>query len=403
MLRAWLKTHYRDGLAWSDLARVLAAKGNSIGANKAMSAALALHPNSRLILRNATRLFLHDGEHDRALNLLQRHERTKVDPWLMAGHIAVSSILGRESRFIKPGRQIVASGNLAPTDVSELASSIATVELQSGSNKSAKKLFNTSLVAPNENSLAQVEWASRQLRIVPDLPADWLIGPNSAEAGYYRAITDGDFATALQRSIDWYRHEPFASRPVIAASFLSSILGRQTEAADFAKLGLSAEPNNITLINNLLFAKANDGAFEETDELVRRIWSIEKENPSAQTLANFGMLCYMDGDFDTGTLLYEVALTRYKRSNQPDQIVNSQTFHAYYAELSHAPDAQVLKQKALLAVQTASSLCKAIYHRLFASNVTALVPPTVRRAATNRWHYDLARNTLTLEKRLPVK
>ena len=44
--------------------------------------------------------------------------------------------------------------------LSELASSIGTVELLYGSNKKSRELFKKSLISPNDNTLAQVEWAA---------------------------------------------------------------------------------------------------------------------------------------------------------------------------------------------------------------------------------------------------
>jgi len=61
-----------------------------------------------------------------------------------------------------------------------LASAVATIELISGSNKSAKSLFNLSLQAPNDNSLAQIEWASSRLKL--DINEQALKTPLSYEA-----------------------------------------------------------------------------------------------------------------------------------------------------------------------------------------------------------------------------
>ncbi len=404
-LRAWLRTYNRDALAWSDLARSLAANANNEGARRAITTALSLHPNSRLILRNAARFHLHNRDPERALNLLQRHARTRVDPWLMAGHIAISSIIGKESRLLKLGRQLIEAKKLSAADVTELASSIATVELQSGSNRTAKKLFNISLESPNQNSLAQVEWASKQLRSIPDLPPQWFEGLDSAEAGYYRSIIDGDFATALVRSLDWARYEPFASRPLIAASFLSSMSGRHDHAIEYAKRGLTSEPRDSTLLNNLLFASANDStAQHDLLPIIRQIWSLQRDDPDSQTLANLGMIAYLSGDFEKGEKLYENAWARAKRSNQLEVATNSLCFHAYYAQQSGAPKASAIQAKASSAVTTtASSLSTAIFEHLFEQKVDPTEKPVSLRAPLPTWEYDASSNTLRLGERVPVR
>ncbi len=403
-LRAWLRIYNRDGLAWSDLARSLAANGNNEGARRAITTALFINPNSRLVLRNATRFHLHNKDPERALHLLHHHERTKTDPWLMAGHIAISSIVGKESKLLKRGRHLIEAKRLTAADATELASSIATLELQSGATRVAKKLFNISLVSPNQNTLAQIEWASNQLKLVPDLPVHWLNFPDSAEAGYYRAIFDGDFSTALTRAIGWCQYEPFASRPLIAASFLSSMQGDHHSAVEYAKKGLATEPQDITLLNNLLFAVANDSAAYDLDSLVHQIWSLERKEPDPQTLANFGMLAYLSGELQKGSMLYEAAWTQSRRKNLHEQAANILSFQAHFSDLAGSPDATTIKARAASAVKaTALPLSDAVFKHLFLSIAERDVKPASRTKLSAAWNYDAASNTLTFDKRIPIK
>ena len=403
-LRAWLRIYNRDGLAWSDLARSLAANGNNEGARRAITTALFLYPNSRLVLRNATRFHLHNKDPERALHLLHHHERTKADPWLMAGHIAISSIVGRESKLLKRGRQLIEAKRLTAADSTELASSIATLELHSGATRVAKKLFNISLVSPNQNTLAQIEWASNQLKLVPDLPAQWLNFPDSAEAGYYRAIFDGDFSTALARAIGWCQYEPFASRPLIAASFLSSMQGDHHAAVEYAKKGLATEPHDITLLNNLLFAAANDSASHDLNGLAHQILSLQRKEPNPQTLANFGMLAYLSGELQKGSMLYEAAWAQSRRKNQHEQAANILSFQAHFADLVGSPDATTIKTKAASAVKaTALPLSDAVFEHLFSLKVERDAKPAARTKLSPAWSYDASSNTLTFDKRIPIK
>lgn len=403
-LRAWLRSYSRDGLAWSDLARLLAARGNNEGANRAIATALYLYPNSRLILRNATRFHLHNKDPERALALLHRHERTRTDPWLMAGHIAVSSIVGRESKLLKRGRQLIESKTLSANDSTELASSLATIELQAGANRAAKKLFNVSLLSPNQNTLAQIEWASKQLKLIPDLPQKWFEAVGSAEAGYYRSITGGDFSTALDRSLAWAEYEPFASRPLIAASFLSSIKANYNDAVAYAQRGLISEPEDTTLLNNLLFASANDSEVHDLNQIVRRILALERNDPSPQTLANLGMLAYLSDDFANGELFYGAALAKARRLNQNELAANCLSFQAFYAMQRCAPNAEAIQESARSAVKAAStSLSNAVFEHLFAPDTNLEKKPLPLRSPLPAWKYDPKANTLVLEGRIPVR
>jgi Flp pilus assembly protein TadD len=402
--RRWLSQFPYDALTWLDLGRLHAVLGNDESARRAVITALRLAPNSRLVIRGASRYFLHVEDPEQALTILQKGEKTQVDPWLMAGQIAISSILGKNSLLIKQARRYVESGQFSPADVAELASSLATIELQNGSNKIARKLFNISLHEPNQNALAQVEWAAKHLNIIPDVPEVWLQDPSSAEAGYYRAIFSGNFEDALVKTHYWRMEEPFASRPMVAASFLTGISGDYDEAIKHAKQGLISEPENALLLNNLAFSYGAQGDVAQAEKIIRKICNIESKRPRAHTLANLGMLAYLGGEYELGRSLYERAIKYYKNERRSEEAAAAAMFHARFAKNVNAPNWESLVSAARGAVdETRSKLSHAIFQQLMkeAPGLDVGIVPTQPKL-TRRWEYDATSNVLTFEARAPL-
>ena len=72
-----------------------------------MKVAVQLSPNNRYVIRCATRLFSHYGEIERAQHILRHNDFIKKDPWLLSADIAVATMQGRMSPFLKKGIELV--------------------------------------------------------------------------------------------------------------------------------------------------------------------------------------------------------------------------------------------------------------------------------------------------------
>jgi tetratricopeptide (TPR) repeat protein len=400
--RKWLARFPRDSLSWLDLGRLHAAAGNIDSAKKAVQSSLALGPNNRIVLRGASRFFLHARDPEAALAVLDKSPRTSSDPWLMAGHIAINSILDKTSRLIKKSKQLITVDSLPHRDIAELAGSLATLELDAGSNKGARKLFNISLREPNENALAQVEWAVKHLNVVPDLPQEWLDSPVSSEAGYYHSIFNNNFEEALIKALRWHSDEPFASRPLQAASFIAAVSGKLEAAATYARQGLVTEPENIELLNNLAFSLGAGGDISSAESLIQRASSLEKEKLGAHTFANLGMLAYLKGEHSNAELLYAKSIEAYKRLRQLEEASIAASFRAHFAKKAHAANWQALSLVAKAAAEdTRSGLALEIFQRSMnerAEDTTA----EKKVALPRRWSYDKNSNVLVFENHFPL-
>jgi tetratricopeptide (TPR) repeat protein len=311
-LRSQLQDAPRNALLWVDLARAYSMLGQRDHAVRAMERALGLVRNNRFILRSAARLFVHLDESHRAHKLLVESQSTRFDPWLLAAEIAVAAVAERKPIFIKQGRDLLQSGRFSSLQTAELASAIATLEMIAGDTRKARRLFRESLIDPNDNSLAQAEWAATKIDGI-DVAPELLSRPRSFEA---RACDDhrgGRWAAAIRETENWFLDEPFSSRPAAFGSYLSGVAEQNYRLSEeFARRGLRANPDDSLLLNNLTVALANQGQLEEARETFRQITDPANElRPTL--LATEGLLKFRSGDINAGRQLYFEAVELAKR------------------------------------------------------------------------------------------
>ena len=146
-----------------------------------------------------------------------------------------------------------------PSQITELASAIATLELNAGDNRKARKLFHQSLVEPTDNSIAQVEWASQKISNLT-LERRHLNAPLSYEARALDFYLEGKWSETYTECVSWLNDEPYSTRPTVLGTFIASVaLQNFSEAAQLARRSLKANPNSQLLLNNLTFALVSAG------------------------------------------------------------------------------------------------------------------------------------------------
>jgi tetratricopeptide (TPR) repeat protein len=303
-LRRGLRESPRNALRWADIARLQTIAGNSKAASRSMSVALALAPENRYVLRGAVRLKLHMREHDAAAAILERAHRTIHDPWLLAAEIAVADISQRRSRNLRRAKQMLDDERFSDFDTSELASSLATVELAAGDQRAARRLFRRALLAPNDNSIAQAEWAAPQVGLEVD-PAR-LATPTAWEARALAAHREGDPARASAEAWRWLDDQPFAGRPAEFGSYEASSDGQFRRGFEFAQRGLQANPKSFLLRNNAAFCLLSLGQVPHAERHMRAIRREQLSRDDRDVFdATVGLYHYRTGDPVTGRAMYE--------------------------------------------------------------------------------------------------
>ncbi len=312
-------------IAFCEMARCYVTLGQFDKAKEAMEVALHLAPNHRYICRSAARLYLHLMDEDRARYIIAKNPALLHDPWLLASEIAVNTLMGRTSRHIKKGSELIASQNYSPFSISELSSAIGSVEMINGNKKKCRSYFKTALQKPNDNSLAQARFLlSKNADLTFEFGDDIAI-PNAFEADAITAYISDDYAKSLITAVDWIEDMPFTRRPVqFAANIAYSFLKDYGTAIDILDLGLKSNPNNPMLLNNKAYACALSGKTLEAERAIQEAKKLQLP-PDAQVclIATEGLTEYRKGNIDEGRRLYTEAIQLAKSSFPDPRIANT--------------------------------------------------------------------------------
>jgi tetratricopeptide (TPR) repeat protein len=299
-------------IAWVELSRCYSVLGQEKQAVKAMKIAIQLAPNNRFVLRCAVRLFSHYYELDLAHDILRKSHITNYDPWLMSAEISVANLRGRNSRFIKRGIELVDSKNLSPLSITELASSIGTIELLSGDRKRSRKMFNKSLINPNDNSLAQIEWIlNSKDKTLIDRGQINSQTKFDFEAQALSNLYDKKLIDALNNTCRWFCDMPFSKRPVILGSSIAADLDNRNMSIEFLKLGLMSHSTDAQMLNNIAYYLALEN--NTNDALIYLERAKTQGTGKTATIdicltATYGLICFREKKYEEGRKEYLKAI-----------------------------------------------------------------------------------------------
>ncbi len=317
-LKIKLNKHPYNSINWIEIARYYSILGLTEKAERAAKNALSLSKENRFVLRSIARFFVHAGDSEFAHDIIRKSELTRHDPWLLATEISLATLRGRHSPFAKLGFKIVESGSFHPYNLTELASALATLEMKNASMKESKKLFEQSLIRPNDNSLAQAEWASqKESRLNPVNPFDFdLI--NSYEAQARDLYEKREWQRAIDCSKRWFFDLPFSKRSVsFGNEIASSKLKDHNQAVEIASLGLISHPNDAHLLNNIVYSLCLQ---DKTEDARKYLNSVKKEDMNSKNetgiclTATRGLFSFRVGLHEEGRNLYYKSIQMAKES-----------------------------------------------------------------------------------------
>lgn len=314
--RRRLRLYPRDSLRWVELARHYSALGQIESARKALTIGVSLAPNSRYVLRSASRFHLHAHDPEQAHRVLLNAPAVGSDPWLMAAEIVAAEARGATSRLIKSGTAAVHSGRFEALSVSELASALGTLEFKSGHKKNTRRLFARAMEDPTENTLAQAEWVSRHsANFCPPDPG--LDVPRASEAHAWQALAAEDYNAAVDHSFGWLRDEPFASRPALMGSWIAAVALEDYGAAlRFVDSALVANPEDVRLVIQQVYCLASSDRVEEAAARMPLLEAAAARGDGTYTAAGWeallnadrGLLAYRRGSVEEGRAAYHEAI-----------------------------------------------------------------------------------------------
>lgn len=311
-VRGWLRQFPRSAIAWIELGRLFTIKGLKDKARRAVLTALSLAPYDRYIVRCGVRFFLHIFDFDAAWHYIRRANSVVRDPWLKATELNVAMLSNKETPFLKG----ILPSNIEEADLfhySELNESLGMLELNTGNQKKAKKLFRTAWSSPSESVITHGEWIIRNR--LPGLkesaPLDF--------ARSFEALTwvhyyyQDDPSVALETARRWQEEEPYSRSAFAVGACVAGSAGLHDDAVEFAKQGLRANPNDSKLLNSLSYELLRAGRIKDAQEALKR-WE-QTDNDSMNNvfyLATLGLLRFKMGNTVEGRRLYLDAIEKCK-------------------------------------------------------------------------------------------
>jgi pentatricopeptide repeat protein len=334
LLRKKLIVNPNNPILWVEISRMYAILGQQKKAERSIRNAIYLAPENRFILRNSARFFTHLGDLEFAHDIIRRSELVKTDPWVMAAEISLATLRNRGSRFAKSGLQIIESNSFHPFNISELASSLATLELKNASVKKSRKLFDKSLINPNDNSLAQAEWAEQEENSLRSInPSEFKV-INSFEALARDSAQHKKWNDAIDYSKSWFLDIPFSKAAVTFANEIAyNKLKDHKLAVEIAKAGLVSHPNDPQLINNIIYSLCLQNKLDEAEAFLQRIKKEDIEPNSVHQIcltASRGLFLFRKGFREAGRLLYFESMKLSKEIN--NLYLNSSAYVNYCRE-----------------------------------------------------------------------
>jgi tetratricopeptide (TPR) repeat protein len=309
-IRERLKDEPRNAILWVELSRLYTAVAKRARALECMRVAVALAPDSRFVVRAAARLFLHEGESEAALRVIRGASGVRRDPWLLAAEIATTSALKAPSLLAKVGRGRNEDSALSQFERTELASALGTLEVENGRIRRARQLFRQALIAPNENSVAQVEWANREIGGL-DVAGRFPEVPCLHEARAQVSLASGNWKLAISYGREWLRDQFFSRHPAVFTSYVSSLVENYQDSIEILRGSLRVNPGDSMLLNNLAFSLASDDKVPEAIQILRVADYRDAGGASGVTLAaTHGLVCYRVGEAERGRSLYRLAMER---------------------------------------------------------------------------------------------
>lgn len=312
--REFTKFEPRNAIGWTDLALAHFSIGNERKAQRELEVALRLAPENRHVLRAAACFFANTGHPDEANYLLNRSSRTYHDPWLSAAEIATATLAGRRSKLARKARESVLRSDFGARDSAELASAIATLELENGNTKQSRKLFKVSLEDPTENAIAQAQWATEHRHLsLPVNPAHFK-EPLAFESIARNAYALDDWSGCVDALENWSKDQPFLAQPYIVGSFVASeFMDKPARSLNFTRSGIKIHPNDVTLHNNAAVSYARLKMFGEASDSLARAYALsDKANVAEQALlkATAGLLSFRKGNAEAGRKAYWDAIIK---------------------------------------------------------------------------------------------
>lgn len=305
----------KNPLIWTEIARLYTIKGQIDKARRAMIVAVSLAPSHRFVVRSAARFYMHIREFDDAWRCVKKALELNPDPWIEATLINLAMAMERNPRaLVRRSLPEISAEN--GFQYSELMETRGMLELESGNQHRARKIFRQAWIDPSRNVVTHAEWIIR--KNLPGMAESASLDfSSSPEAETWRSYWSHHTRDALVSARQWAFEEPYSRHPWIIGSSIASCVERFKEAESFAREGLLANPRDFILNNNLAYALLRDSRITEAEIVLKNIPTAQTANERTVSLATRGLLEFKKGQISVGRQLYLDALSEAEKLNSP--------------------------------------------------------------------------------------
>lgn len=306
----------RSSIYWVEIARLYSALGERDKAYKAIRTALQLDSDNRFVIRCAIRFFIHVSDYDALEKVFSNYKQLYKDQWVLSAYISLHDSLRKKNLKTKVVKSLIT--NIGKHETTELSASLASLELENGDIKSAKRLFKSSVINPNDNSLAQIAWAEKHVGRIADISK--IEVPFDYEAKTRELFRHDQIDQSLENCMQWMIDEPYSITPAITGSYIASSCVDDLDCAiQFCEIGLNANPNDHVLLNNNAFCKAKTGDIQGAIESLKKIHSVEKNTSLDISLrATTGLVMLRNNSIEEGRRMYKEAIELSNKLNLQD-------------------------------------------------------------------------------------
>ena len=315
--RSHLHRAPHDPVRWADLGLAQTILGSKRNALRCLIVASQLAPRNRFVVRAAVRCFMHWDEPDRAQAVLGKALAGSNDPWLLVADMAVRRVRGRRPQNVNNAKAVVNDRSIVPHHISELATAIVGLELESGSLRSARRFLERGMTDPTENAVAQVEWWMTEKQLVWENIQEINTVPRLYEAKARDRYAAGDWMEALKYAVMWLGDQPFSSGPADMAAFSASLIQRYDLATKYLKDALRSNPAEPMMINNLAYFQAMDDQLEAACKTFSKLDSFDLNDDDAIVIqATSGLLLIRKGAVEDGRKMYRRTIDQARLKNR---------------------------------------------------------------------------------------
>ena len=330
-----------DDILWVDLAYFYAIQGQKKKAEKCIDTSLYLKPTNIFSIKSIIKYLLLTDNIEEALWLINSNDDLKNNPQLISTEISICESYGLKSKLLRKAYNITRDLQLRQSIENELFATIATMEFNSGNSKKGQKLFNQSLLYPNENIVAQSRYISMKFNKKIDNSSQ--IVPCSYERDSWVSYNDGDFEKAIDNSKNWFYFQPFSITPAMMNSYINSLIyNKEDEAIRIVNKALKISPKNFDLLNNKVVSLFRSNNLNEANRKLNELEKIDaiSEDDATILLATQGLAAFRNNQLEEGINKYKQAIEVFKKKNSFEQYCRALYYFAY--ELKNANQASYL-------------------------------------------------------------